>query len=298
MFRPFKNGPCVLVIEGLGNQLFQYLMAHQINHMLGCQTTLVTPANPWRVEDRPFALLHLLQNCEHVRLSRDTQTRAIRGLQRINTRLSLLLGISIPFLRLRVEEFEIKDLNPRLLEKATCTGFYLNYNFDPEVIMKVRSEVLGYLKPSNYSSSLGEDFGVMHIRRGDFDFEQFGRLDLDYYRNALKIFSECERFIIVTDSPEQVKNIAAALNIVEIMGPSDLNAWETLELISKSRYFIGSNSSLSWWGGCLAAPTGTSCILPSQWFRHNKLPLKPPPSKNVSLQNPSWENTETHHDEG
>ena len=50
-----------------------------------------------------------------------------------------------------------------------------------------------------------------------------------------------------------------------ILSDTEASPLQTLALMSNAQFFVGSNSSLSWWGAYLATKSGNPCILPEKW---------------------------------
>jgi hypothetical protein len=289
---PFSHirNPAVLVVEGLGNQLFQFTRAHQIQEETECAVLLLTPVRPWRPVDRPFALDTLIAKCDHVNLGLDRRFRLVRGIERVNFKILNKSGYCLPGFRLRITEKESQYISKRLIKKVTHTGFYLDFEFSNSVITRVAEELYGTMIPSNFSLEIQEDYGVIHIRRGDFDNVRFGRLNVEYYKKALAFFPNSLKFFIVTDSPGEVMEISRELDVDTVLGPDELSSWETLELMSKAKCFIGSNSTLSWWGCTLSTMQGGAAIMPKFWFRNEEMPMKFQKGRDIRLIDVSWEN--------
>jgi hypothetical protein len=112
----------------------------------------------------------------------------------------------------------------------------------------------------------------VHVRRGDYrDYSDvFGLLSGEYYAKAIKgimnSIKDAEVWLF-SDQPTEVfmefKEIG--LKIDFIVPTSELNAAETLKLMSQCHGLVTANSTFSWWAANLGhIPLVVS---PSPWFR-------------------------------
>ena len=280
MSRNSKKSPQIHFMGGLGNQLFQFAFAHEVFSKKKERLNFSTFKN--LVEDRPFELQSLLQNCSHI----DSEGKIIR---RFPLMRSLALRImKFSFWRKKFHQnFPIifgTELNPftdrkkiHLSSKVrTHIGYFQNWNLVEKTFDLFRYELDKALENISLIDLDQIDFKnvvVIHIRRGDYlnPSNSFGILTPEYYLKALELIPgyENKSKIIVTDDPIHIKDIESKLNPNLILGPDQLSAWQTLKLISMSKYFILANSTLSWWGAYLAKSYDSNavCIVPSPWFR-------------------------------
>jgi hypothetical protein len=289
MINPFKRNPSVLAMEGLGNQLFQFAMAHHLATQSGSFAYILTPFTPWRSEDRPFALGSILRNCTHLRLRRDTRFRFLRGFERLNSILVTRIGFSMPFLRLRLSSGDVSMIPKRFFNRLVVTSFYLDFAFSREVMEVVLSELQSDLE--NFASPRKNQapYGVIHVRRGDFDSTNFGRLSSAYFKKSLLKMPQVSEVILISDSPDQVGELALELNISKVYGPSQLGSMESLALMSRASFVVGSNSTFSWWGATICCLNGGISILPNRWFRSRELSMTAAPGFDLILIEPIWQ---------
>jgi hypothetical protein len=119
-------------------------------------------------------------------------------------------------------------------------------------------------------------YTVIHLRLGkDYkDSSSYFKLIEDTYINeSLEIVDSkspgrCK--VVVTDNVELARVLIPKADFYvgsdELSNPVDL-----LVLMSKSDSFIGSNSSLSWWGAFLMQDSQSVRIFPKPWFQDAKL---------------------------
>jgi len=120
-------------------------------------------------------------------------------------------------------------------------------------------------------NSVLDETVLFHIRRGDYleprHRNKFGVLKMEYFLKIRDRYS-LRNPVIVTDD----ENLLANENVEEldpkiIVGPSELDQFEVLKLMSSAKLVVASNSSFSWWGAALSMHKGGSAILPRPWFK-------------------------------
>jgi hypothetical protein len=129
-------------------------------------------------------------------------------------------------------------------------------------------------------SPMDNSSGVLaiHARRGDYvssrkTNEIHGSYGSEYYLSAINHIRDLninfERVIISSDSPAYSYHLASILPLknicVEVHQNSD--ALLTLKLLARSNFFIGSNSTFSWWASHINARQVN--VFPKKWFRKN-----------------------------
>jgi hypothetical protein len=110
---------------------------------------------------------------------------------------------------------------------------------------------------------------VIHVRRGDYmDNKHIYNINLkEYYSEALEIakrkVGDKPVFVFSDEVFEAKKLIAEADNFI---GPTDLqSAPEVLHAMSSGQFFIGANSSLSWWSAFIHT-NQENLIFPKLWL--------------------------------
>lgn len=142
-------------------------------------------------------------------------------------------------------------------------------------------------KPENVQKLFSRDFQVsneaidsetiaIHLRLGDYMklSGTYGVLTAEYFMSAIDSLASTGRgfkkILLYSDSPRLAKAFASKFEIrfrvpVHVSSGGALASELLLKMISAS-YFVGSNSSLSWWAAFLRGEEKTS-ILPWPWFR-------------------------------
>lgn len=267
--------PTIAISGGLGNQLFQWFAAHSYFASKGFILDLGHfDINP----DREFELSSLLELCSHKSNKQSTIKKfsvmkiyekfASRG---INSNLLEKFGYF-------QEIAHLQDLNGALesrLDKHLplyVSGLFQNGDMVNQVFPSVRHELMSYLN-ENFKSiqakfALPESFAAIHVRRGDYPISSspsgaIGQLD-DVFYTELASKTELP-IILLTENPSDIKELSIALKPWLILSQHEADAWESLSLMANSKFLVGSNSSLSWWGAYLAALEKSETWLPKEW---------------------------------
>jgi hypothetical protein len=159
-------------------------------------------------------------------------------------------------------------------------GYFQSHKYFQEYIHEIRDLLMqSALLSKNYlefKRRLPPEYTVIHVRLGK-DYKNsssyFKLIDDSYLDNALQIIdskfpARCK--VVVSDDLELARilipNADCYVGKDELSNPVDL-----LVLMSNSNSFIGSNSSLSWWGAFLMQDSQAIRIFPKPWFVDPKL---------------------------
>jgi hypothetical protein len=173
-------------------------------------------------------------------------------------------------------------------------GLYTNQvNFDKFVSKHSKFDVVGYFQTekvaeviknelrdyldfhfrgqSDASEKNLENVLMLHIRRGDYVSEnRIGMLSLDYFDSALTEILKTHsisklNFFSNGDLRPTVFNSTATVQ--EISQPVTHTALELLAKMRSGRFFLISNSTLSWWAAYLSTNSEKQVFAPTPWFR-------------------------------
>jgi hypothetical protein len=278
--------PVVTLQGGLGNQLFQWFFAHTINDKEFRLTT-----HTMRIKStaavRNTEISPLIDNCNHFIGAENNQPGVSPGLTILFRGLSAMWEKELFRYFLELNGYIRDDLRSnfpktsRLPKRILFADGYFQANATVESVWPVAErELLPYLKGLSFelmkSFNIPEQFTAIHVRRADkvendiHAKEHIGILNDDYFINALNV--ESRPFLVVfTENKSQIEELCARIKPDLILDSVSLSAWDTLALMSNASTFIGSNSSLSWWGAKVAAKSGKSAILPNSWSQHHNI---------------------------
>jgi hypothetical protein len=268
----------IVMIGGLGNQLFQLAYGH------------ITITKPKSLKvyrdiharlDRPYDVYPFISECIHFKEMKfnasirvDFKIRLIRKVKKSNIFSSFIQKL------LRVNyELEPCHYTEKVLvknnSKKVSYGYFQHWKYVDMVWGTFGIELENTLKNVTLPKSLSEFVSkslVIHIRQGDYVKLQssFGVLASTYYENLLKVYANQfvgRSIIVVTDDIMGAKETLLNIKVDVFYGPKELGSWETLKLMSVAPMLITANSTLSWWGGFIASKAGAAVYMPNPWFK-------------------------------
>lgn len=239
--RVFLNG-------GLGNQLFQFACGYNIakerNLFLILDDHYVK-----RDPKRNFAL-------SLFELNSNTLLDARAGLQPSS---SVICDCNVVKINENCFQFDSSIFSNLPKSNLSLNGYWQS----PLYFRLTNDEVRNYLRSFLLSAHQDGDYGVLHIRRGDFASEKrtrnfHGILDITYYTKTLKLLPlEIKKLFIISDSTLEANRIIRELR--KSNPGLDFNLFDKtssevdcLALMSGSKFTVIANSSFSWWGAYLS----------------------------------------------
>lgn len=132
------------------------------------------------------------------------------------------------------------------------------YTFKEAAIVRVKDKY----KEIDFSQCVG-----MHIRFGDFEYNSRVYIPrIFYYKKALSLVNNKKHIITFSDEIKKAERYfhGIAKDLIYIYGNEP---YEDLYLMTQCRDFIGSCSTLSWWGAWLNCYKGHIIVMPKYFFR-------------------------------
>lgn len=264
----------VLLSGGVGNQLFQFTFAHLLAKHLGFKIVLYAPT--LKNAARKFELERLCANCTHISGVRTRKSWSLDFVFKfrdfVKSNIDVRAGALFDrHLFIETNAYAISQIKntPRIY-----SGYFQNWQYVNDAMPEICSEFLQHL--AGVTGMVSQDlegavYGVLHYRRGDFlnYRETMGVLDYTYFLKALnRAISDLNqqiRLIVLTDDKENATK-AFVDYADEVYGPSQVQEWEALKIMSNAAFVITSNSTFSWWGAFLASQQGGAAYIPSPWF--------------------------------
>jgi hypothetical protein len=266
----------VLLKGGLGNQLFQFCYLHFLYNSTQKKVGMIKDPNS-RV-DRPFNLERLLHSCNHVESAvRVTRKSHFLTLKTKLANVRFIKGLIYRYQELKVvhekHEYIFSEKIPKNRNKSVFVGYFQHWSYVESVWEIIGPEILASLNKQIILKYSLNDYLVVHVRRGDFilQSEQLGTLKSLYYDKALQLVLTTLNLprislFVITDDPQEAKQIFKENSDVRIIGPTELDEWGCLSLMSGAKAVITANSTLSWWGGYLSFKNGGTTVIPYPWF--------------------------------
>lgn len=295
----------VQIVDGLGNQMFQYAYARMLQHYYK-EPIIINTKKLEMSGEREFGLSHFKLN-KNVHISK-----------------GMIKEIDYIKMSQMYKHFERKNID----SENTCNLFYEFYEkgysmtYGPTTfeyypfqhVKRSNKYVIGYFQAAQYLTPIEEhikrelqiktppsqanremlksirsDEAVcVHIRRGDYLKRSQKCLNLcneDYYLKAMKYIAEHTEhpvFYIFSNSHKDLKYIKENYHFEYEVKYVDLEnaAYEELRLMTACRHFIISNSTFSWWAQYLSGSLHKIVMAPSQWIE-----LEGAKSSNLYLEN-------------
>lgn len=252
----------------LGNQLFQWSFSHTLAAHYDSKVKLfmdASHANGFKGDD----LYSALKPCTHI--ERIIRSDLLGQTLKILDKISMMQEYSGKFLNQHLRllrtfnsyEFpELPSKRPRLI-----TGFYINSRIVESNEHIILPELERLIDAVHIDESLPTTYQYIHIRRGDYvvNATSYGLLGASHY---LKHLDGSIPLVIGTDDLESSASVIAALKPDLIFSPSNSTAWQSLKMMANAEKLILANSTLSWWGGFLAANRGNRVYSPSPFYKN------------------------------
>ncbi len=273
----FSYTPTVSLQGGLGNQLFQWSFAHLLSHKNGFFFDIHFDKS--KVGSRNLELAEILKNCTHIHRNQNgnyATSKLVTFFHFLDRLWEFKYFRFIPhmfgYLREDPRFDQQQSLrNPKVLRYAK--GYFQKKENVESVFQAIQGEIIPILDEILVSVKkkfdLDYKYSVLHVRRGDYATADFtsvniGILGDQYFIDWCTKF-EAKNLVLLTENIEDVSKLIDALNPRLILDKSLTSAWEILAIIYGASNFLGSNSSLSWWGARLCSTRGGQVWLPSQW---------------------------------
>lgn len=289
----------VILMGGLGNQLFQYAFALSLSKEYGREVIIDPNLAAIRLDETGLPEISKFQLDSRITLAPNTSYpvffKKLVGLgirislqeKNILSRLALIVINRILEVSLSMYFGEIVRIvfgrdngyDKRYLEKrySLFLGYFQSYKYTS--VMGVRN-TLNNLKPKVTSPTIASFFEkavddqplVIHVRLTDYRNEpNFGIPSKDYFEKAISSQLQTglyRKIWLFSDEPTNaIKYIPAKYHpLVENVSAQNLNTVETLEVMRLGRGYVIANSSFSWWGAFLSHSVDAQTIFPNPWF--------------------------------
>lgn len=252
---------------GLGNQLFIWSAAHYLSRITNGPIKLVS--NP----DNVHVLIQQLANVTQrdIKLVPGKLARIFFKLCEIarakNRRLFDFINRNYMYFS---EQQDLEIPIEILAEAFLVEGFFQRAWIVEEVWDTLSTEIdAAMMFFSEYCPEVQNMETALHVRRGDYVLSPntWGLLSLRYYQEVL---GNLEGVLCFTDMKiDQANDFFQKISGIQILTPVQSNEIGVLLALSKMRKVVIANSSLSWWGGFIAAKRGAIVIAPNPWFLHS-----------------------------
>lgn len=265
---------------GLGNQLFQFFAAKQIQASLNCELifdfTQINSALAHRNSDiRDFDFFKT-EKSKITESDSPLSRNFLRGrnlLARRSESISRLLKIDAPGVR------EPK-ISSHLKDRWRIEGYYQDFDYyfehlkrNPDFTWKVNQTNPILVNAEKEFQS--KQVLALHVRGGDYlkSPKTYRQLDVEYYERALEYLSErfrVEEYVLFTDDIQNANRVMAPIREYKFKLAPNLPASNSLLLMSRAKGIVSSNSTFSAWAAVISG-TERHVTSPAIWFNDKKL---------------------------
>lgn len=289
----------VILMGGLGNQLFQYALAMRLCSDKDSKIILDQNLGTLRFnkQGQPELEGFLLSDSialDETRLTPKLPKRVVGLLIRAHLNIKLpYTYLSNSFLRL-FAKIVLSIYFKENIKIFVAQDAGMNSSFE----MNSKNLFIGYFQTYRYSDSEQEylelksitpkDFGltylelatraqveqplVVHVRLTDYRVEEkFGVPSFEYYRQAIEMHWQTNRYkkiwLFSDDSESSLYFIPEEFRkyVVELTD-EELDSVQTLNVMRLGHGFVLGNSTFSWWAAYLSKNVNPLVIFPSPWF--------------------------------
>lgn len=270
----------VKLIGGLGNQMFQYAAGRALAKKYNTTLKLDLSGYEQQINMTPrayelqiFNTQAKIANWLEIRLHQPLMGRPEPKWLR-----SLTDKIFTPQPRWDEGETDYNESFNEIKNGTLIEGYFQSEKYFKNISEEIRSD----FSLSAQTEPLSEEYlneikngntVSLHVRRGDYlsrpDAAAYhGALDLDYYKEAIKVISEKIKqphFVVFSDDLEWCREtLPLPADTIFVAGQK---AYQDLLLMSHCQNHIIANSSFSWWGAWLNPNPNKIVIGPRHWFK-------------------------------
>lgn len=277
---------------GLGNQMFQYACARNLQIEFGIEfeyNTYNYDIDNTEIEERGFSLNHL-------RISKPDNIQCTKIAKESNDLYRLCLKQHVIARKLLPASISLK-----IMEKAGCICTIGDpYSFYPITIRKINgiihggfqsekyfnknaqvikqelqvNEVLNNLNQKLANQMLKSESVAVHIRRGDYldpRYQHLNICDANYYRKSVKYIMDHVNnptFYIFSNSHTDItwiRNNYTFFPLNTVYVDQNNKDYQELQVMYHCKHFIISNSTFSWWAQYLSLNSNKIVIAPDIW---------------------------------
>lgn len=291
---------------GLGNQMFQYAFARELQEQCGEEIKIVY--NDLRNAGHELHFLELFNIPDNVRsCTREEEEYYWKKQNRLKKLIALQLkffpnkatkrvrffskyfNIFHPFCVYSCEEYVLNKGKLKLV-----LGGYQTWKYWNRMSEKIKSELRIAKEPLKEDMPLLEEMQkcesvCVHVRRGDYVndpvWKHLNICNEKYYQDAMKLMSRKVKnpvFYLFSNNHEELEWIKENYHFegYEVRYvDQDHPDYEELRMMYTCKHFIISNSTFSWWGQYLSENEEKVVIAPSEWNREENA---------TDIYMPSW----------
>ncbi len=254
----------VITRGGLGNQLFQYTMAHELASLSNAKIKLISC---WHEHhpSREFLLLPILNFCPHNIQVRSWKLIYIisENLSKFNVKTNYRFKKFLNFVGYFEQSNPYEPIQKTSRRFAIFSGYFQDLS-SVEKIDEVINEICSELA-SSHPDTPKNPYQAIHVRRGDYALlkSTYGILTPKYFNKNLDPHLQ---LYILSDDKALSESESFIKSTVPQVYPNLDSLWEEFAILAQAKHLVMSNSTFSWWAGRICVKMGGSAIAPSPWF--------------------------------
>ena len=275
----------LIMMGGLGNQLFQYATALKLSKFFSAELVIDYRFLKFFGVDHPISLtdfsfkepISVKADNQRFRFFKKIFVKSIGLIRRISFLTTFLRTKLKIFLSSKIDEnIVLSEVNqPKLLLGYFQTKHYIESVRDA-LELPVFPRVSSFLFMDYYDNIINNDIVAIHVRLGDYknEKETIGNLSEGYYLSALEYFESklpnSRYYVFTNDVDSLALNFPRLLSkdCVELFRPQvTLSDFETFSLMTACSGHILANSTFSYWAAALAT-NSKMIIRPTKWFKN------------------------------
>ena len=249
---------------GLGNQMFQYAFAKELEYLYPSDKIFLFGSN--KEIQRIFDIDLPFATTKDVMMLGDIKETYIGKIKR-------------HYFRKKTHILERDFSYNEFLQKITGDVYYDGYWQTEKYFSHYNSDInnmfsfkLSINKKNTELFENGKQYCSIHIRRGDYTtIKGYDVIGLDYYNKAINyIIGKIPGviFVFFSNDIEWCKKNFDIEDAIFVDWNQRENSWQDLWLMSKCNYNIIANSTFSWWGAYLGK--AEIVIAPKKWMNRKK----------------------------
>lgn len=253
---------------GLGNQLFQYVFAKNLERVLNEEVSLDTTIYE-KFKERKIEI-----NQFNIKIKTVLSDEYKKNVKFGTLKYKVYIVYKILFDKNYLFEKKNKKLNYN--KYKYFDGYWQDLSYFTEIEKEIREELT--LKKTIPYKVEGESVAV-GFRKGDYlkkkNLKKFGKCDIYYYKKAIeeiKRYVKNPKFYIFSDDIQMAQEDVLLIfskedKIIYVNDKKNYSPAEELVIMSKCKHAIIPNSTFSWWGAWLIKNPNKIVIVPKYWYK-------------------------------
>ena len=267
------------IIQGTGNQMFQYAYALAASKRIGAELKLDLEWYESNSDHRPYILDRFNISAKEATKAEIEYVKSKNASNFLGYRWNLLRDKLAPIHKKVLVDEDIKQVDWNLkkpYKNSYISGYFTSEKFFNDFSEDVRSELTFTGGMSDESQRVAKSMQqtnsvAISFRRGDFLTKEWQNVcSLEYYQRAIDYIKSIVLdpvFYVFSDELDWVReNINRGVDVQD-MGFNYADYMQDMRLMTQCKNHIITNSTFSWWGAWLSGSKNIIC--PEHWLNPN-----------------------------